>query len=379
MPNNIADLYKNLSRDEWRDKAGFTPEIQSCSEALLQPNATHQQRSSILSAWLQKYQPCLFGRIAAKLQLIHFCFLGHDDLLKSDDEIRNKIQEERTNWSRAAFEGRKSAFVILCASEKLLYAMPDPNLLSFALRLCSLYLLTTIEPNRIYTDQVQLEMPGPNRTTWRWNVGVNYFSSSADKRWWADHRIPGGVAFSMNSVGHLVKSGLIANKMLELTNLLDAPEENLTSTKIDSLEKALEMAMRTIDLAATTLSGKATELLPLSENKGELPVLECPVRLPSFLASKNHCTYGAYYHTDQTVPAEYFLDVVERPSKQPYQLLDFTYLFDSNLENPDFKTTGQGVRIRALEQAPLKRLRSFGTQVQDKSRVEPDTEAGPSS
>jgi hypothetical protein len=363
MPNSIADLYGNVQRDEWRDQVGFTAEIQICSEALLQPNLPDEQRSEILSAWLQKHQPCLFGRIAAKLQLIHFCFLGHDDLLRNDDHIRHKIQEERTNWTRAAFEGRKSAFVILCASERLFYAKPDSNLLNFVLRLCSLYLLSTIEANRIYIDQVQLEMPGPNRTTWRWNVGVNYFSSSGDRRWWADHRIPGGVAFSMNSVGHLVKSGLIANKMLELANLLDAPEENLTSTKIDSLEKALEMAMRTIDLAAMTLSGKATELLSLPDNKADLPVRECPVHLPTFLAAKNYCTYGGYYHTDQTVPSEYFLDVVERPSQQPYHLLDFTYLFDRNIENPDFKTTGQGVRIRALDDPPLKRLRSFGVEV----------------
>lgn len=105
--------------------------------------------------------------------------------------------------------------------------------------------------------------------------------------------------------------------------------------------------MRTIWLAADTPSGKATELLPL-ENKDLLR--QCPVKLPDFLQDRDFRNYRGYYHTDVTVPSEYFLPDIVRPSGIVPKSLDFTYLFDTSIGNFDFVTTGEGRRIRSLDE-----------------------------
>jgi hypothetical protein len=133
----------------------------------------------------------------------------------------------------------------------------------------------------------------------------------------------------------------------------------------------LELAMRTISLAAEGPSGKATMLLPLPDNVEVRP--RCPVELPAVLVGKNPCEYRGLYHTDFTIPQEYFIPDVERPRDLPEHRLDFTYLFDGSLDNFDFDRMGQGEIIRESE-SPTdamaielykyeKRLRGSGTEV----------------
>src|SRR5262249_13955242 len=107
-----------------------------------------------LRQWLQKYQPCLFGRVAAKMDLLSFCILTKDDLVKEDAFIKTKIQEARTNWTREAFHGKKSGFIVLAASFDLVNAEPNLALREFAARLCSLYLLDDVGIDTIYSDEV---------------------------------------------------------------------------------------------------------------------------------------------------------------------------------------------------------------------------------
>jgi hypothetical protein len=156
------------------------------------------------------------------------------------------------------------------------------------------------------------------------------------------------MAFSVNSVGHLVKSGMIANAMKELDRMMDAPDENYPETKVDSLAKALELAMRTISKASDAISGKATELLPLPEVTSELSVPVCPVNLSPAMSEKNFCEYRGQYHTDYTLPSEYFLPAVERPDGLKVHSLDFTYLFHKSINNPDFRLIGEGQQIRRV-------------------------------
>lgn len=51
-----------------------------------------------------------------------------------------------------------------------------------------------------------------------------------------------------------------------------------------------------------------------------------------------------------TVPSEYFLPDIVRPSGIVPKSLDFTYLFDTSIGNFDFVTTGEGRRIRSLDE-----------------------------
>lgn len=353
MAEELARLLDTLTDDSWRTTSEFSPELAECHSMMFDRATTTPEIESCISAWLQKYQPCLFGRIAAKVGLLSYCVLTEGDLRQGDDGVRAKIQAARTEWTRQGFQGKKSGFVILLVSPTVTRAAPDANLQALAQRICSLYLLDDVVPGRVFMDEIFLEIPGQTSTTWRWHVGSNYFCANGDRRWWNDHRIPGGLAFSMNSVGHMVKSGVLAGKLNEMNEILAGHEAPLVTTKVDSLSKALEMAMRTIWLAAETKSGKATRLLPTRTDSSPTSSPRCPVELPSFLKGFDHCHYEGYYHTDVTIPEEYFRPDVDRPPTQATYDLDFTYLFHDTIENPAFSTMGTGRRVRSLsDQSP---------------------------
>lgn len=345
--DSIAALMTQLIPDSWRGNVGFSADIDAAHKILFSPTTDDQEIIDTIGQWLQQNQPCLFGRIAAKLGFIRYCILKESDLSLPDEVIEQKIQDARRRWLRDAFEGKASNFIIAAVSPALSQAVPDQVVARIAQRLCSLYLRIDAGFDRIHHENIFLEKPGHGKMTWRWLAGVNYFCSQGDKRWWQDHRFPGGIAFSVNSVGHFVRSEKIANVMIELNEMLAvSDEEGWTDSKVDSLEKALVLAMRTISLASETVSGKATELLNLSSSVNNPGLPKCPVTLPKTLLGKNYAEYKGYYHTDHTLPSEYFLPNVERPTSVSPFILDFTYLFHKHVENPDFFTMGEGERIR---------------------------------
>jgi hypothetical protein len=346
IPRYVAHYFSLLKNDDWRAKVGFSDEIATANDKLFN-SRDENETAAVLGHWLEKWQPCLFGRIAAKSNALTYCFLTDDDLQESDEFISDKIQSKRLEWMRHGFEGRKSGFIILVISPRLVSALPSPEMLELARRLCFLYLQTDILADKIYLDQLYLQKPGSTLTTWKWLTGVNYFCAQADGRWWHDHRIPGGMAFSINSVGHLVKAGIVAKTMRELNKQLGGPFEEYPDPKVDSLGKALELAMRTIDMAADAVSGKATELMPISTAES-LNRPACPMKLSSRVRDKNYCEYKGYYHTDYTLPSEYFLPDVQRPTGITQHILDFTYLFKRSVDNPDFRLLGEGHQIRDM-------------------------------
>jgi hypothetical protein len=346
MVNSVRTLLQNLEPDPWRAATGFSPAFHEAQEALLSPAIDDNERIAVVSDWLQKHQPCLFGRIAAKNGFLSYCILNETDLQGSDELIRDKIQAARKSWTRSAFNGATSGFIIVCLNRNLALAKPSQVVKELACRLASLYLLVDVAPDQIFMDDIFLEKPGREGTTWKWNAGVNYFSAHGDQRWWHDHRFPGGIAFSINSVGHMVKSGIIARSMKDLDDALGAPSEGWEVSKIESLPKAHEVALRTIHMASEAISGKATILVnaPIDAN-GE-PISGPLQDLPKFLFGKDQSQYFGYYHTDYTVPSEYFLPDVERPKGLQGHVLDFTYLFEAGIDNPDYITLGTGRPIR---------------------------------
>lgn len=367
MANTIADLLTRLQPDEWRHTKGFSQEIEAANQLLFDEDSSAKTLEKVINDWIQKYQPCIFGKLAAARQWISYCILTEADLNQSDLSIREKIQSARSEWKSKGITGRQSGFVILAISRQIANAVPDDTVKALAKRLSSLYLLEDIHENVIYTDSIRFEA-GEEKRTWEWRVGVNYFCAQGDGRWWQDHRIPGGMAFSMNSAGHMVKVAnyqhllrqaatiLNDNSSSELNarlkalgietfgDLVSIPEYDEATTKIDSLEQALIFAMKTIGKASEAVSGRATNLLPLPEDISHLP--QCPVALPQDLADKNYCEYTGHYDTDYTLPSEYFRADVERPVDMVTHALDFTYLFDNNIDNPDSLTMGEGIRVR---------------------------------
>jgi hypothetical protein len=208
-----------------------------------------------------------FGQIAARHGFLSYCFLT-DDILGSTGEIRDKIQQCRLEWKHQAEAGRKSGFIIAAISPALVSAAPDGSFLEFAANLASLYLLKAIKPDRIYLDTIRLAQPTDQRPTWEWLVGVNFFGAQADGRWWLDHRIPGGIAFSMNSVGHMVKAHLLADAMTDLSEAMGTEPEGPEATRISSLHRALTVAMHTIANAQAGPSGPSAALVRLDDPLG---------------------------------------------------------------------------------------------------------------
>ena len=252
----IATLIQRLTPDPWRVQIGFSPEVESALGPVVDPSTPDAAVVQILGEWLSKHQPCLFGRIAAKKGLLSYCLISEEELAESDEVVARKIQNARREWTRLGFEGLASGFIIVLRSRTLATAAPDATVKAIAQRVAFLYLKEEVATDRVYLDQIYLEQPGTRRTTWEWVTGVNYFSAQGDKRWWQDHRIPTGMAFSVNSVGHMVKAGKLSRAMRDLEEVMETAEGDITNPVVDSLEKALELAMRTIALASDGPSGK---------------------------------------------------------------------------------------------------------------------------
>ena len=351
MSSVLSELLDSFTRDPWRDAHPFSVEVQAAQSSLFAAPLAPDERQRIINGWIQKYQPCLFGKAAASQAALHYCFLSEDDVRSGDDMVRQRIQDAHLRWTRETFEGRSSGFLVLFISERAARAEPNLQVLSFAKLLGQLYLQEDeIEVDHIYHDTAYLAVPDHRERVLRWKAGVNYFAAHADGRWWQDHRIPGGIGFSTNSVGHLVKSGKLLNLLDNYTRELGLDASERDAPRIDSLARALQFAMQTIDSASMAVSGKATELLPLGERTSTAFRLQCPVKLPAKLADKDFCSYRGYYHTDYTLPSDYFRPDVARPTDvRSFDDLDFTYLFDRSLENPAHFTMGEGQPIRSDE------------------------------
>ena len=352
MGSEISTLLSELEADPFRRETPFDADVASTA-TLLEAATSHEESANALSAWLARFQPCFFGRIAARLGGLSYCFLSETDLMKSDEEIHDKIQTARREWRRKAFAGDSSGFVILAVSPKIAAAIPNDTVKRLAKRLCFLYIGRDQE-DEIILEDVYLRIPGKQDAEMQWKAGINYFCAQGDKRWWQDHRIPGGMAFSINSVGHLVKSFQVGRSFEEAWAKLNLHEEGWANFKISSLGHALVTAMQTINNAANAVSGKATLLLPAEPSQD---ASTCPVSLPKNLHGKNFCEYFGYYHTDFTLPREYFRPDVSRHPELRGQNLDFTYLFNESLDNPAFTEMGRGIWVRAGGSPPKRRRR----------------------
>lgn len=364
----LRDAHQGLQPDSFRGENSFTPEIEQATQDLLKAS-DDDSRASTLAKWLMSHQPCIFGKLAAARDLISYCFITEDDLINSDQAVFAKIQAARKGWKSQAEHGRRSAFIILAISQRLADATPDDALKRFALELATLYLKRAIVPDQIFMDEIKLWNVRFTEQR-KWGVGVNVFAIQGDQRWWHDHRIPGGLGFSMNSVGHLVASEARRraiqeaqktmvkggpSKRIEELKELEAQIATLSQTSVQSLEHALKYAMHTIHSASSRETGSCTwETATLLLGGG--PDSKCPFPLISddpILNGLDWTTYLGWYHTDIAVPSQYFIPQQARPRAIacPFAL-DFSYLHDRR--GPDYKRLAQGVVVKSGSQLSSK-------------------------
>ncbi len=324
MPT-LPELMDNLVTDEWRADHPFSDEVASCHAELLAAQ-TNEQRADLLRPWLTQHQPCFFGKIAAKKGLIDYCFLTEGDLLRDERHVAGMVAQRRLAWRKRARRGDSHAFVIMAISDRLARAEPNKALFEVARRIAELYLCRDVPPDKIVHDELFLEAK-EHRS---WKVGVNYFAPQGDGRWWKDHRIPGGIAFSMNSVGHMACARRLGKDMGE-------------DDQSQGLQWALRTAMQLLDETKPGVSGRDTWLHEI-EKRPEPPHIVCPEDLGQVLVGKNRCEYGGLYHTDQTLPSAFFKPDVVRPEGPSFDDLNLTYLHHDSPDNPDYRLMGAGIQ-----------------------------------
>lgn len=343
----VSDLVAQLSLDvdPWRLHNPFSRDVNDCHSVLFEPRRTRAEKVAAMSHWLSEFQPCLFGRMEAKLNRLDFCLLTENDLQKNDDFVREKIQRHRLNWKRRALDGRSHGFLIVAMSEAIAMARPGRTLLELAARICQLY-LGTDEPDKIHLDELDLEVRVLKKTEWRrWNVGVNFFSTQGDGRWWRDHRIPGGMAFSMNSVGHMARKR-VEQELVRNPSLIDryskVPREKLVYW-------ALRMAMKTIGPPISG-NGRGTWLAQRGRFREdtEPPTYEDRQRYFEDLAGYSENRYHGLYHTDETIPSAYFDEGLwRREDLAVRDDLYFTYLH--RRDDEDYLSMGLGIEFERGE------------------------------
>lgn len=92
MASTIASLVERLQPDTWRAQNAFCSEMQSALDTTLNFRGDNVEEVSVaLNDWIRRYQPCLFGRIAAKQSAITYCLISEDSLYGDEAALRDYI------------------------------------------------------------------------------------------------------------------------------------------------------------------------------------------------------------------------------------------------------------------------------------------------
>jgi hypothetical protein len=153
---------------------------------------------------------------------------------------------------------------------------------------------------------------------------IDFFACAGHDRWWHDHRFPGGIAFTANSLGHM-----------------RAYREWYGSLKGNGSEWAVKQAMLTIDNAErhkvfgsdpsqqVDAEGRVTWLRRLRpDGKPQAQDIPSPLTtVPGRLKGKDWTKYDGYLHTDHAIREEFFNDRETPPTLDRPYIMDFTYIF----------------------------------------------------
>jgi hypothetical protein len=276
-----------------------------------------------------KKQPCQFGRVAASREQIFFCVLRWRDLAEGDVHVRDKIHRAKLLWKQRALAEPDSAqhsFLLLCATPELTVAAPDDALKRFAERLLALSGWAPARrakhrENPITSDYLYLRNPDDDKF-YGFQFNIDFFAAAGDRRWWHDHRVPGGITFTANSTGHMKA-------------FLEWYRERGT----DHGDWAVTQAMMTIARShpmkeggqpGTREGGCVTWLRDLDDRGRPLvPGLLSPLKKPpKQLQGKDWTRYEGLIHTDHAIREEFFADREEPITRAAPYREDLTYLYD---------------------------------------------------
>ena len=347
----ISDLHTQLeaSRDPWRVANLFSPDMAACHDKLFASGASRSEKAGYLAEWLASTnQPCWFGRMEAKHKRLAFCVLTENDLAQSDQEIRVVIAKERRAWKELARKGESHGFLIAVVSKAIAFARRGPTLKDFAESICELY-LGARESDEKHHDDLVLELAtGGAVVNRRWEVGVNYFSAQGDGLWWHDHRFPGGVAFSMNSVGHMARAK--AEELIATNPEMAAKAASVPQDKLAYWALPAAMGIIGAKVAGSKRGTWLVEYGTFPEDKEPPTFDERRARFGRHLANFSHNRYRGHYHTDVSIPSDFFREELWELEKIGVREdLFFTYLH--SLADPAYESMGIGIEELLIEES----------------------------
>ena len=334
----VRELLSQLSEDSWRRSNPFSNEVQIAHAVAFHPFASDAERQEAMNLWIQRHQPCLFGRIGAAVNRLHFAFLDDDKLRDSDQQIAAHIEDGRRAWWQRSISPRDGlstpahGLVLAVISPRVSLAEPNQALFQFSRALVQLagWSLTKEPQGEVFWEDLFLENPHDG-TFVRFSFSVDFFAAAGDGRWWHDHRFPGGIAFTANSVGHMRRY------------------REWYEDKTDQRGWITRTAMETIALAAETPYGRATWLRPLLDGKPFVREIRCPFEDSGRLNGLDWTRYAGHLHTDHSVRPEFFRQAPEKPpsAKGTEWVQDFQYLYDQT--RSDHSRFSAGIAVSEQE------------------------------
>src|SRR5262249_46012510 len=121
-----------------------------------------------------------------------------------------KVRKAKLLWKQRAVSDTTSAphsFLLLCATPALATAAADENLKRLADRLLALAGWAPPRRAKRHENPITsafLYLRNPNDDGfYGFQFNVDFFAAAGDRRWWHDHRLPGGIGFTANSTGHM--------------------------------------------------------------------------------------------------------------------------------------------------------------------------------
>jgi hypothetical protein len=316
----VRELFDALKEDRYRKTNPLSPEVERVQRVLFHPFADEGDWEEAMGSWFQRHQPCLFGRVAAATGTLHYQFITERDLLESDQHIAAKIHEGLKRWRGRSVAPHKAVstpahgFILVIASPRIALAEPDETMHRLSLEVLRLWgCRRTLEAHgNLFWEDLYLQNPS-DKSYVRFSFTVDFFATAGDGRWWHDHRIPGGLGFTANSVGHMRRF------------------REWYEGRTDQKEWSLATAMETIATAFDTPYGRATWLKDLANGQPLVSDVSCPfASTRRSLIDKDWTRYGGHLHTDHSVRKEFFRPEPEKSLglQREEWLEDFQYLYD---------------------------------------------------
>lgn len=319
--------------DAMRAKTPFSEDIEATNAVLFNPKYSKRTKVRAYRKWLEQNQPCVFGRIAAKSQNVFICLLEEHEILAmkaGDGDLHDTLQDYRQVWKRYAFEGLVSSFVIVIVAPSLVAKQPDGGLKEIARRLLELYMeIDRIDDNTYHTQREYVFLRRVSEGTpslLKFSTLPNIFCAQGDRRWWHDHRTPGGLMVTSNALGHFM--------YCRGRGQLDAPAKIW----------ALENAMRTINNAYSGSRKGAPKFCPATNLVPAGTDESSPLKPTSELVKYSVDHYEGYFHTDHLIPSVYFEPKQRKEPPPRYADLTFRYIYDESADPEEHRELMTGIK-----------------------------------